>query len=257
MHSSPAADAYTGSGSSQAVSSCANCDAPLISGQGYCGTCGQRTGRGRLTMRDIGHDVLHAITHADHSIFALVKALALRPGHVARAYVDGRRKRYFGPFAFLVIMVGLASFVIAIAGIEWFRPITDSRAAGFLQRHINLVILMQMPVLAAWCTLFFWSERLHYAEHLVLAAYTTGLRMLFLALVATPVMYFTRQDSAAPVVAILYYGLWLTYFAFAAVQFYRGKTWWIACRAILAGILGQVATTFIILGIIVLFARFN
>jgi hypothetical protein len=59
-------------------------------------------------MREISLDFLHALAHMDHSVFSLVRVLFIRPGYVAREYVDGKRKRYFGPFAFLVIVVGLS-----------------------------------------------------------------------------------------------------------------------------------------------------
>lgn len=133
-------------------------------------------------MGQIAHDFVHVLTHADHSIFALVQALAYRPGRVAREYVDGRRKQHFGPIAFLMVAVAGASFMIVVTGVKFFTPITDSGPAGFLQRHINLVILIQLPVLAGWCTLLFWPQRLHYAEHLVLSAYASGFRILVLGL---------------------------------------------------------------------------
>ena len=93
-------------------------------------------------MGQVAHDFLHALTHVDHSIFALIKALALHPGRVAREYVDGRRKKHFGPLAFLVITVGVASFMIVMTGVQFFTPITEGGSAGFLQRHINIVILL-------------------------------------------------------------------------------------------------------------------
>ena len=46
---------------------------------------------GRLHLHDIGHALVHAVTHADHSIFSLIKDLALHPGRVAREYVEGKR----------------------------------------------------------------------------------------------------------------------------------------------------------------------
>ncbi len=182
-------------------------------------------------MRAIGHDVVHALTHADHSIFALVKALAIRPGRVAREYIEGKRKRHFGPWAFLVITVSLASAVILISGVHWFKPYSAGRAADILQRHINLVILLQMPLLAAACALLLWRERLNYAEHLVLAAYTSGFRSLFLAVIETPLLSITGADTSDPRLAVGYYGVWFAYFAFAASQFYRGNRVWSACKA--------------------------
>src|SRR5688500_17676214 len=123
---------------------CRNCGGSLTPGQAFCGTCGQRADiQPRLTMREISHDIVHAITHADHSIFALVRALVTRPGHVARDYIEGQRKRHFSPWVFLLITVSLASAVILITGVQWFKPYSDHPAVDILQRHINLVMLLQ------------------------------------------------------------------------------------------------------------------
>ena len=235
-------------GSSEATGACRNCAAPMGASQHFCGGCGQRLGPERLTMGQILHDFLHALTHADHSIFSLVKDLILRPGHVAREYVEGKRKKYFGPFAFLVITVGLASLVVALLDVKWFGPIPDARAGGFLQRHINLVMLIQVPILAALNWLFFSSERFNYAEHLVFTAYTSGIRLLAFALVATPAVYFIQVDSTRGVALSLYFSLWVAYFAFAAVQFYRGNVFWKIFRAALTTVLTQAAIMYLIFG---------
>ena len=109
-------------------------------GQVYCGICGQKYATERLTLREIGHDLLHALIHVDRSALSLVQMLLVRPGTVALNYVQGKRKRYFGPFSFLVIVVAAASAVIALTG---FRAVSTDRAnvvADFLQRHLNLLM---------------------------------------------------------------------------------------------------------------------
>jgi uncharacterized protein DUF3667 len=236
---------------------CRNCEAPLAGAQRFCGDCGQKTTPLRLTMAQLTHDFIHALTHVDHSIFALVKALALRPGYVAREYIQGKRKKHFGPLAFLVIAIGIASFMIVVTGVKFFTPISDAGPASFLQRHINLVILIQMPILAGWCSLLFWSDELHYAEHLVLAAYSSGFRILVLGLVATPVMYFGHLSAADRSFVPAYYGLWLVYFSMAAWQFYRGEKFWIVMRAVLAAVLGQAVTMGLILLFIIGYGTFK
>jgi hypothetical protein len=233
----------TPGGAAHVADACRNCGVPFATGQNFCGNCGQRTNIApRLTMREIGHDLVHAITHADHSIFALVRALLTRPGHVARDYIEGRRKRHFGPFAFLVISVGLASAVIFLSGVEWFQPFRHGRAGDILQRHINLVILVQAPLLALFCALLFRRERRSFAEHLVLAAYASGFRALFLALIETPLLALTGADTANPWLATGYFGVWFGYFAFAASQFYQGSRPWSAFKACAAAILSQLLT---------------
>ena len=239
-----------------AATPCRNCEAPLADAQRFCGACGQRTGADRLTMRHIGHEIVHALTHADHSLFALIRNLVYRPGYVAREYVEGRRKKYFSPFTFLVIAVGLASFMIVISGVQFFAPTTDSGAGGFLQRHVNLVFLLQMPLIAGWSALLFWPSRLNYAEHLVLAACTASIRILFLALVTTPIMYFAKLSPSDPAVVPLYTVLWLIYFPVAAVQFYRGNVYWTIVRAVVAAVLANVTTIYAVMLFMILFSYF-
>lgn len=227
----------------ESVDVCRNCSATLAPEAGFCAACGQRASIGtRLTMREIAHDVVHALTHADHSIFALVRGLATRPGHVAREYIGGQRRRHFGPWAFLLITVALASAVILLTDVHWFRPYGDSPAADVLQRHVNLAILLQMPILAALCALFFPRARLNYAEHLVLAAYTSGFHALYLAVVETPLLALTHANTADPRVAAAYSGVWAAYFAFAAAQFYGGNRWWSAAKAV-AAVIANMALT--------------
>ena len=207
-------------------------------------------------MRQISHDFIHAMTHVDHSIFALIKALAIRPGHVAREYIDGKRKKYFGPFAFLVITVGLASFAVVLSGAQFFSPVPDNSIANFLQQHINLVILAQVPLLAGVCALLFRGSRLHYAEHLVLVAYASGFRVLFLALVAVPVFYFAELSPISRSTTPVYLGLWLIYFSVAAVQFYRDEVFWVVVRAVVGAVVAQLIAMAVIVSCIWVYAQF-
>jgi hypothetical protein len=206
-------------------------------------------------MREIGHDLVHAITHADHSIFALIRALLTRPGFVARDYIEGKRKRHFGPFAFLVIAVSLASAAILISGVEWFAPFRHGRAGEVLQRHINLVILVQAPLLAAMCALFFQAARRSFAEHLVLAAYASGFRALFIALVETPLLAATVEDGADPWLVTGFLAIWCAYFAFAAAQFYDGSRTWSVVKAGAIAVLSQIITIALIMAVLYIGTR--
>jgi uncharacterized protein DUF3667 len=241
---------------SATAAACANCNAGLATGQKFCGECGQRATPQRLTTGQMLHDFMHALTHVDRSIFALIKALAYRPGHVAREYVEGKRKKYFGPLAFLLITVGFASFLVVLSRAQFFSPVPDNSIASFLQQHINIIILMQMPLLAGVCALLFRGSRLYFAEHLVLAAYTTGFRMLFLALVVVPVVYFAKLSPVEPRTAPAYLGLWLIYYSVAAVQFYRGKTLWTVVRAVTGAVLAHVVAMLLVVFCIYLYAKF-
>ena len=230
---------------------CLNCGVALPGDQNYCGHCGQKARPLRLNLRDIAAELVHALLHVDHSVLSLVRLLAVRPGTVAREYVDGRRKTYFGPFAFLVIVVGLTSALVAVSG---FTAVSASQAAvagpivDFLQRHLNLVYFTQVPLLAAACAVLFRGDRRLYAEHLVLASYTTGMRSLLLMVFAVPLWRLLRPPSIPMLLTYAYLAVWIAYFGFAASQFYGGRRWVACLKGAAAAVLAQAAVTLLLSG---------
>ena len=219
---------------------CRNCDADVALGQVYCGICGQKYATGQLTLHEIGHDLLHALIHVDRSALSLVQMLLVRPGTVALNYVQGKRKRYFGPFSFLVIVVAGASAVIALTG---FRAVSANRAnvvADFFQSHINLLMFAEVPLLAAFSRLFDVRSCFNFAEHLVLAAYTSSMRVLLATLIVIPFWYIFHPSNPAAV-ALVILAIWALYFGFAESQFLPGRRGLSWCRGFLAAALASAS----------------
>jgi hypothetical protein len=205
---------------------CLNCGNSILRSDQFCSRCGQKTSLGRLTLSEIGGEALHSIVHVDRSAASLIRSLAVRPGGVALDYVNGRRKRYFGPFAFLVVVVALTSGLIAISGFHVVIGDTPTGAASFLQHHVNLIFFAAVPVLAAVSRGLGRRDRFNYAEHLVLAAYTTAMHVLFYACVVLPVWYLFKSDDV--LLERLYWAsipLWPLYFGFASSQFLSPPRW--------------------------------
>lgn len=222
---------------------CANCDALLVAEQRFCGVCGQRAPSKRLTLHDLLHDLTHAFLHFDSSALALLRGLLVRPGRVAREYVDGHRKRYFGPFAFFVIIVGASALIISAT--DYLAQTADGSnnlIKAFLQRHVNILILLQVPILSGFCALMFRRDKLHFAEHSVLVAYASGFRSLIFSFVAIPIWYFTTPRVNSIYVTLPYLFVWFVYFGFAASQFYAGSRAWTWLKGTLAAILTQATT---------------
>ncbi|HEY6619994.1 MAG TPA: DUF3667 domain-containing protein [Steroidobacteraceae bacterium] len=131
-------------------------------GQNYCANCGQKAPTPRLTLHEIGAEFVHALAHVDRSALSLIWQLLIRPGVVARDYVAGKRKRYFGPFAFLVVTVAFTSAVIAISGFQAVTTDAPNGLASFLPNHINLLLFVEVPLLAAACRLVGIREPYNY-----------------------------------------------------------------------------------------------
>jgi Protein of unknown function (DUF3667) len=233
---------------------CRNCDADVPLGQVYCGHCGQKYATERLTLHEIGHDLLHALMHVDRSALTLVRMLLVRPGTVALNYVRGKRKRYFGPFSFLVVVVAAASAVIALTGFRAVSSDSPSVVVDFLQSHLNLLMFAEVPLIAVFSRLLDVRSRFNLAEHLVLAAYTSSVRVLFATLILIPFWYVFRPGNPAAV-ALASLAIWALYFGFAASQFFPGRRPLSWCRGILTAFLASASTQGLIMLVASLFLR--
>lgn len=229
---------------------CLNCEAPLPADARFCAQCGQKSATRRLSLHDIAHELWHALTHTDHSVFGLIKALLLRPGLVAAEYVAGHRKRYFNPFTFLVVAVGLSALAMAGTGIGGFQE-HPGAVGRQLQSNLNLFILAQVPLLALWSRLLFLRSGRNLAENLVLVAYCSGLRSVFFLLVVAPAVMALRATGLGfPYWAqlLVYLFCWFAYFGWASAQFHGGAGWrwadWL--RGSTAAVLAQASSTMLV-----------
>ena len=225
------------------LNQCQNCGSALSPDQKYCGHCGQKGDVGRLTVKQLGHDLLHALTHVDRSVLSLLWPLLVRPGTVARDYVAGKRKRYFGPLSWLIVIVGLVSAEVAISGFQVVISNNPSVLADLLQRHVNVVFLIQVPVLALFCRLLFRRDGFNTAEFLVLAAYTASMRTIFFGVVLVPLSSVLHPGQTTvqhwAYASIL---AWIAYFGFAASQFVDGRRALAAFKGVAAAFLTQAAS---------------
>ena len=170
------------------MSSCSNCEAPLKADFKVCPNCGQKTHLHRFTLGHIFHEIFHAVTHTDKGILYLIKHMTLYPGVAAREYVlENKRKRYFNPFTFLILVLGLTVFTNSIFH-PYSKRIQDvsnefktekkkqkynkilqrqKEAIHFIESRNNLVTFMALPIIAFIFWLFFRKTGVNYAEHLV------------------------------------------------------------------------------------------
>lgn len=231
-----------------ALKRCLNCACALPAAARFCAQCGQKSGTARLQVRDIGHDLWHALTHTDHSVLGLIKALLLRPGEVARDYVQGRRKRWFNPFTFLIVLVGLAT--VAMVASDFVQFGSRDPVSSFLQRHLNLLILLQVPLLAGFARLLFARSEHNYAEELVLAAYTSGLRAVGFTLLIAPGWLLLQRFQvplAYPALVGAYLVVWVLYFGWACAQFHAPQWRWGALlRGVMVALLTQASVMLVV-----------
>ncbi|MEO5684090.1 MAG: DUF3667 domain-containing protein [Chitinophagaceae bacterium] len=243
---------------------CANCGNTFT--DEFCNHCGQKTAH-RITIKHIFHDIAHAFTHADKGIINLFLQLFVRPGVVAREYiVEGKRKKYFNPFQYILILGSIAVFVavnshfmettMEVVG----GPATDFSArqrefmhtvSNYQTKYFNLMILLQLPFFALGSYWVYRKYKFNYAEHLTLHTFLTAqttlvsmITMFFIAVSGRPGVYI------GGFIAILS----AIYQVFAFTQFFREKSFKGVLRGIAAYLIGFAVSSLLMILIVAVLA---
>lgn len=89
---------------------CLNCDAPL--GGQYCGQCGQRAQSRLISIWELTRDAFGDLFEFDSRLWRTLIPLCIRPGHLTRDYLEGRRARFMPPFRTYLVL-SILFFVVA------------------------------------------------------------------------------------------------------------------------------------------------
>ncbi len=232
---------------------CLNCDTALPAGLRYCGHCGQRADTARLSFADMLRELMRANTEVERSPLQFARALLLRPGVVAREFVEGRRRRHYGPFATLAVLAGVDALAIRASGFRALaQEVATGDAAALLYRHFDLLQLAQLPLLGLACALLFRAEGRRLPEHMALVAYALAVRAAAVTVLALLSVLLAIRAPAWHQVAFFWIA-WYAYFAWCASQFYGGPRWMSALRGVVVAALGHGMTFGLLLAFNLLF----
>lgn len=186
------------------VGKCANC-ARVTDGpeQKFCPACGQPTPAHRIDWHFLGHELEHSVLHMDRGVLYTLKQLMLRPGHLIRDYIEGRRLGVVKPLL-LVMLTGAAATLMAhyaLDGDALGSSFTQGVEAGmhqgnanakqaeaaatmmkvfgfvkdWMNSHLTLITLLVLPVQAAAFKLTFRRfKQINYPEWLVITSFLTA-----------------------------------------------------------------------------------
>lgn len=215
---------------------CKNCGTTLVGK--FCQTCGQKADIHKITLKYLLHEFFHALTHADKGILFLIKQLAFRPGYVAKDYIEGKRKKYFNPLSFLVIVSAIFAMVAMESG--YFEALNGSRGNGqgyqgmpdqyarYMNESMRIVIqhgkmislILMVPLITFLSWIFFRKPRYNYAENLVLQSLIVGQVNVGMILIFIPAYLLFGHASLNNFVFQLTF---LTYMIVAYRQFFKNN----------------------------------
>lgn len=221
---------------------CLNCSNPLS--EKFCGECGQKAATHRFTIHEWLHEIPHSIFHVDGGFFVTFKNLCLRPGNMIREYLAGRRKSYFSPFLYLLIMCGVF-VVISLLAADASRAkpeIVDFASAYnyLLTNYYKPIIVAMVLPLALATRLVFWRAGFNFAEHLVLNAFVIA-QMIIGDIIVHVIGASHLADDSKAAVGLLDFSLKTAYTIWAYWQFFKPRNKFFgALQVVFAAFLGSI-----------------
>ena len=224
------------------ASHCINCHRAIaIPDQKFCPICGQPTPAHRIDWHFLGHELEHSVLHMDRGVLYSLKELMLRPGHLMRGYLEGRRAKQVKPLLLLMItaaaVVLLGKFLLqgdlvgsamqagysrgsAMRGDGNVDPalllVTFTAVKNWINAHLTAFTLLCLPLEAAAFWLAFRGRGLNYPEWLVVSAFLTAQTFVFMAIAVLLQRWVpSAQAWSMPVILI--------YATFSLVQLFQDR----------------------------------
>lgn len=232
---------------------CRNCGEALASK--FCQSCGQKKAE-RFGAGHLRDEAWEKIRWFETDMLKAAFNVTLRPGRVAREYVEGKRKSHVNPLKLLLAAIVILLVVIAQTGYLTSSNQTLTKAITLVQSYSKWSFSLGiLAVLIASNIVFFRRGGFNVVEHLVLATYTHFVIITANIINLSPLLILsaTPERVAAHRIYSGYYMDWieggivfLAFGQFFAVD-WRRRWWWPAIGAIVFHLLKE--------GLLYLYAR--
>jgi hypothetical protein len=233
------------------MTTCKNCE-NTFEGK-FCPNCSQKANTHRFNLYHFGHEFLHALTHTDKGILFLMKELFFRPGKVALEYNAGKRKKYFNPITFLLIVMAIQVYAIkktdfyghfASTMKEYMTTLSEKtgkiddqeredidktmqdvkKQTNIASENSKLITFLFVPLLALLTWLFYFRTGHNYAENLVFNIFIISEQTAFFLLICIPI--FLIWPSLVVWLMYLYFIFLWVYTFIAYRQFFKQGWGW-------------------------------
>lgn len=220
---------------------CKNCQNAF---QGnYCPDCGQKGSVQKITFGDTLTDFTDTIFSVDAPLVRTLKMLFSHPGEMLREFLSGKRKRYYRPVAFFLLMTVLYLLIRSVVG---YDPLLESairvegsandpvvQAQQMMFDNINKFLFFFVFWFALLLKLFFYKQY-SLAEYWAVSFYFVGVYIILTTLNMFLAGYIS---SDLQFLGILFIGV---YFVYALCSFFKTPKWAIILKTIFIYLLSVV-----------------
>lgn len=237
---------------------CKNCDSTLQPDYEHCPKCGQTTHLHRLGMHDVFHEFVHYFTHADKGLFQLIRDLVVKNGVVAKEFIAGKRKKYYPPFTFFLLVAAIHVFVSNLHNdhsnvdvlkkfpelAEITNPVKQAKwiefyerrenGIHFINKYANLITMVSLPITSFIFWLMYRRRAYNYTEHLVAGMFMFGFFTLVVSIVTAFGLLLNVPENYVYLFCILLEISYFTLFYHNFMESGKRKAFWASFFSILA-----------------------
>jgi hypothetical protein len=208
---------------------CKNCG--NTANQSYCPFCAQKTSVDRITFKTILEELSDTLFQINRGFLYTIKELFIRPGKAISNYIEGKRKNYFKPIAYVftistiyfILVQFLDSTTFFLEAFEGFSRSSVDRNDEFeatkslieifkwLINNYSYTTLILLPIYSIASYLAFFGAKLNYLEHVVLNSYLSGQQAIIYILFLIPNFYFKDISllEDLPIILSTIYAFWI------------------------------------------------
>jgi len=169
--------------------SCLNCGSALKGN--FCVECGQLSSTGRINFKETIHTFFGIAFALEGPLWLTIRLLIVNPGKLFREYIGGKRKTYYRPVAFFILLTAVYLILRAWIG---FDPLADKSVKSdiealtviypkidevfrLMSANINNMLFLLVISTAIVLKLFF-RKRYNMAEYTSIALFIVGIYTL-------------------------------------------------------------------------------
>lgn len=244
------------------MTNCINCNQEVSTP--FCPACGQKNPVKKINMLNMWSDFSARIYGFDGMFPRTLRDLTLRPGQVARDYIQGNRIKYYGPIGYFFLVLTIYMLLGSMLGVDFLdfmmksNPTNVSEQGEGVQevtKGLTLWMIENFRSVSFCITLFtvfftwllFRKSKYNFVETGALIFFVTG-HTMWLSVLMMIVYKITGVAFGSSYLLLIS----ITFTIYAFVNFYQHiNSWRIVLRGVFVHILSYVTLTLFIFGIFI------
>lgn len=227
----------------------------------YCNQCGEKVRYEKdKSVPHLLDEGLHFVTHFEGTFFNTLKAIVTKPGQLSLDYCSGRRKKYFKPLSFFLLLVMLYLLFPVFEGLNMklyyhvrhsfygeyamqktkavmlTKSLSDSQIAERFhqkgEKTSKFLLFLIIPVTAFFSWLLGFRKRKFYFDHFVFSIEAASFFILWGFLLLPFLMKFLgwigfgRVLTSEAETALASLSVFFLFLVIAARRFFRFRSWY-------------------------------